>query len=261
MTQIRNDFDGRIFLVVGAGARDGIGFATAEMLAERGAAVALADLNEAAVGELAMGLPGAERHSAHAIDVTDAALVQALMEAVLARHGRIDGVAICAGAYARDSFLETTRQTWDRMLAVNATGTFLVAQAVARQLVTQGSGGRIVAVASIGGRAPQLTAAAYGASKAAVIQLARYMALELASRAITVNVLCPGSTATAMMGTDPVRHAAAVEGNLAQWRLGIPLGHMAQARDQAAAIVFLLSEEARHITGQTMTVDGGQTFL
>jgi 2,3-dihydro-2,3-dihydroxybenzoate dehydrogenase len=225
------------------------------MLSERGSDVALADLDAAAVNGLASELPRAARHSAHAVDISSEQSVQAMMEAVLARHGRIDGVAICAGIYARDSFLETSLATWNRVFAINATGTFLVAQAVARQLVAQGSGG------PIGGRAPQLTAAAYGASKAAVIQLARYMALELARHNVTVNVLCPGSTSTAMMGVDPVRHAAAVKGNLEQWRLGIPLGHMAEARDQAAAISFLLSDDARHITGQTMTVDGGQTFL
>jgi 2,3-dihydro-2,3-dihydroxybenzoate dehydrogenase len=256
-----NNFEGRTLLVVGAGARDGIGYATAKMLSERGSDVALADLDAAAVNGLASELPRAARHSAHAVDISSEQSVQAMMEAVLARHGRIDGVAICAGIYARDSFLETSLATWNRVFAINATGTFLVAQAVARQLMAQGSGGRIVAVASIGGRAPQLTAAAYGASKAAVIQLARYMALELARHNVTVNVLCPGSTSTAMMGVDPVRHAAAVKGNLEQWRLGIPLGHMAEARDQAAAISFLLSDDARHITGQTMTVDGGQTFL
>ncbi|SCX72597.1 SDR family NAD(P)-dependent oxidoreductase [Variovorax sp. EL159] len=256
-----NSFEGKTLLLVGAGAHDGIGYATAKMLAERGADVALADLDVAAVNGLSGELPRAARHSAHAVDIGSEQSVKAMMEAVMARHGRIDGVAICAGIYARDSFLETSLATWNRVFTVNATGTFLIAQAVARQLVAQGGGGRIVAVASIGGRAPQLTAAAYGASKAAVIQLGRYMALELAQHNITVNVLCPGSTATAMMGVDPVRHAAAVRGNLDQWRLGIPLGHMAEARDQAAAIAFLLSDDARHITGQTMTVDGGQTFL
>jgi NAD(P)-dependent dehydrogenase (short-subunit alcohol dehydrogenase family) len=121
--------------------------------------------------------------------------------------------------------------------------------------------GRIVLVASIGGRQPQLTAAAYGASKAAVIRLGRYMALELARKNITVNIVCPGSTETAMMGTDPVRHEIAVDGNLSLWRLGIPLGRMAAASDQAAAITFLLGETGRHITGQTVTVDGGQSFM
>lgn len=254
-------FEGKTLLVVGAGAHDGIGYATAKLLVERGADVALADLDAAAVHRLANDLPCAARHSSHAVDISSEDSVKAMIDAFVARHGRIDGVAICAGVYARDSFLETSLETWNRVLAVNATGSFLVAQAVARQLILQGGEGRIVAVASIGGRAPQLTAAAYGASKAAVIQLGRYMALELAQHKITVNVLCPGSTATAMMGVDPVRHAAAVKGNLDQWRLGIPLGHMAEARDQAAAIAFLLSDDARHITGQTITVDGGQTFL
>ncbi|MDW3682138.1 SDR family oxidoreductase [Cupriavidus sp. CV2] len=255
-----SEFDGKSVLVVGAGARDGIGFATVAMLAGLGARVALADLDEGAVTALRDTLASPERHSAHAIDVTDEHSVARAIDGVIAAHGRIDGLVVAAGAYAADSFTATSRAVWDQMFAVNATGTFLVAQAVAR-LMQHDGGGRIVLIASIGGRAPQLTAAAYGASKAAVIQLGRYMALELARSGVTVNVVCPGSTATAMMGTDPVRHDIAIHGNLAQWRLGIPLGRMADPSDQAAAITFLLGESGRHVTGQVISVDGGQTFL
>ncbi|RKE36378.1 2,3-dihydro-2,3-dihydroxybenzoate dehydrogenase [Paraburkholderia sp. BL23I1N1] len=246
--------------VVGGGAREGIGFATAQMLAEQGARVALADLDGARVHELAADLPGRERHSAHALDVTNEASIAHVVEAVVQNHGAIDGLVVAAGLYSPESFTTTSRATWDRMFAVNTTGAFLVSQTVANHMLERGNG-RIVLVASIGARQPQLTAAAYGASKAAVIQLGRYMALELARKNITVNIVCPGSTATAMMGTDPVRHEIAINGNLAQWRLGIPLGRMAQAADQAAAITFLLGETGRHITGQVVTVDGGQSFF
>ncbi|MGF6600738.1 NAD(P)-dependent dehydrogenase (short-subunit alcohol dehydrogenase family) [Paraburkholderia sp. GAS448] len=253
-------FEGKSILVVGGGARDGIGFATAQMLAEQGARIALADLDDERVRELVADLPGSERHSAYALDVTDEAAIAQVVETVAQHHGAIDGLVVSAGLYSPESFTATSRATWDRLFAVNATGAFLVSQTVAKRMVEWGRG-RIVLVASIGARQPQLTAAAYGASKAAVIQLGRYMALELARKNITVNIVCPGSTATSMMGTDPVRHEIAINGNLAQWRLGIPLGRMAEASDQAAAVTFLLGETGRHITGQVVTVDGGQSFL
>jgi NAD(P)-dependent dehydrogenase (short-subunit alcohol dehydrogenase family) len=252
-------FEGKTFFVVGGGNPDGIGYATALLLAERGASVALADIDEQGVKALVDKLPGPGQHSAHALDVTDSASVLAAVNSVVARHGSIHGAAITAGIYAGATFLQTTLQSWERVFAVNTTGTFLVAQAVAKQMISRGEGGRIVAVASIGGRAARLMGAAYGASKAAVIQLVRYMALDLAPHRINVNVLCPGSTATSMMGA--IDHQAAVQGDLNLWRLGIPLGHMAEARDQAASIGFLFSDDARHMTGQVMTVDGGQTFF
>ncbi len=253
------DFEGKTVFVVGAGSRDGIGYATASLLADRGASVAIADLDAARLDSLAKELPNPSAQSYCRLDVTDERSVEAAVASTIARHGRIDAAAITAGIYSGDTFLETTRESWERVMAVNTTGTFLVAKAVALQMIAQGGGGRIVLLSSIGGRAARLRGAAYGASKAAVIHLARYMALDLARHNITVNVVCPGSTATSMIGA--VGHDAAVRGDLDQWRLGIPLGHMAEARDQAASIAFLMSDDARHITGQVMTVDGGQTFF
>ena len=254
-----NTFEGKTIFIAGAGNRDGIGYATALTLAERGASVAIADLDAKRVEALARDLPGPGHHSAHVLDVTDNGSVEAAVAAVVAWHHRIDGTAITAGIYSSETFLQTSRETWDRVFAVNATGTFLVAQAVAKQMVAQGVGGRIVALATIGARAPRLMGAAYGASKAAVLHLARYMALDLAPHKITVNVLCPGATVTSMIGNSPIGHEAAVRGDLDQWRLGIPLGKLAEPDDQAASIAFLLSDGARHITGQVLTVDGGQT--
>ncbi len=138
------------------------------------------------------------------------------------------------------------------------------AQACARHFVEAEIAGRIILFASIVGRSVvRLNNTAYSASKAALIQAARCMALELAPRSITVNTISPGSTATEMLLT--VQTAGDVEsivrGNAAEWRLGVPLGRLAEPGDQAALALFLAGQGARHITGQDLAVDGGQTTV
>jgi len=263
--QLSIDHDERVTLVVGAGASGGIAFACAQALASRGATIALADLSISDVKSLVTELPQRERHSAHSIDVREAVSVQAAVDEVVDRHGRIDSVLIAQGILRNEPFLDITLDAWDATFAVNARGVFLVAQAVARQMM-RSNGGRILVVASNAGRVPRLSTASYGASKAAVIQLVRCMALELARHDITANAICPGSTATSMMidnqaGGDPSRLDGVIYGSLEQWRTGIPLGRLAEPADQAAVAAFLLSDAARHITGQAICVDGGQTFF
>lgn len=255
----------KVALVIGAGSEGGIAYACARALAEQGTRVAIADLNGAGLPELARALPGEDKHSSHTMDVTDPASVESALDQVLARHGQLDGAVIAPGVLHNEPFLELTLEAWDKTFAVNCRGVFIAGQAIARRMHAQGKGGRIVAVASNAGFTPRLKTASYGASKAAVIQLVRCMALELAKSKITVNALCPGSTATSMMvdnqaGGDMSRLAGVIEGSIEQWRTGIPLGHLADPRDQGAAAAFLLSDSARHITGQVLCVDGGQTF-
>ena len=133
-------------------------------------------------------------------------------------------------------------------------------------MVKQGTGGRIIAVSSNVGRIPRLNNAAYATSKAGVIHLVRAMALELAQYKITVNSLCPGSTASPMLNEtqakgDPDLLDGIIKGSIEQWRTGIPLGRLADPADQAAMAVYLASEAGRHITGQAICVDGGQTLF
>lgn len=257
---------GRVALIVGAGAVRGIGFATAEAAAAAGATVAVADLPNSGIETVLRELTSGSGHTAHTVDVTDVRSVSRLVDEVVARHGRIDILVNAAAILQVRPFLEMEVESWEHTFAVNTRGQFLVSQAVAKQMVKQGAGGRIVLVASNVGRIPRINNSSYAASKAAVIHLVRAMALELAKYNITVNALCPGSTATSMLidnqaSGDPVRLEGIIRGSLEQWRTGIPLGRLAEPEDQAAAAIFLLTEGARHITGQAICVDGGQTLF
>jgi 2,3-dihydro-2,3-dihydroxybenzoate dehydrogenase len=261
-----SDLSGRTALIVGGGSSGGIGFATAEAMAAAGARIALADLAASEVKETVKRLPSQGGHAAYTVDVADPGLVSTLVETVSQRFGAIDILVNAAAILVVQPFLEIDPDSWERTFAVNTRGQFLVAQAVARNMVTRGKGGRIILVASNVGRTPRLNNASYAASKAAVIHLARCMAFEISKHDITVNVLCPGSTATTMLvdnqaGGDRSRLDGIIRGSLEQWRTGIPLGRLAEPEDQAAICVFLASEGARHITGQAICVDGGQTLF
>lgn len=256
------ELSGRVALVVGAGR--GIGFACAEALADAGAVVAVADVVGPAAEAASSGI--GRGATAHAVDVSDAAAVTALVDEVVAVHGRLDVVVDAAGVLAVRPFLELPVEEWDGIFAVNARGAFLVAQAAARQFVRQGGGGRIVLIASIVARTARMDNIAYCASKAAVVQAMRCMALELAPLGITVNAVSPGSTATEMLVDvqahgDPAVLDGVVRGDASEWRLGIPLGRLADPAEQAAAVVFLAGDGARHITGQELAVDGGQSVV
>jgi NAD(P)-dependent dehydrogenase (short-subunit alcohol dehydrogenase family) len=261
-----SDLSGRTALIVGGGSSGGIGFATAEAMAAAGARIALADLATSEVKATAKGLPSQGGHAAFTVDVTDPQSVSALVASVSQHFGAIDILVNAAGTLIVQPFLEIDPASWERTFAVNTRGQFLVAQAVARNMVARGEGGRIILIASNVGRTPRINNSSYAASKAAVIHLGRAMALEISKHDITVNVLCPGSTATTMLvdnqaGGDRSRLDGIIHGSLAQWRTGIPLGRLCEPADQAAICVFLASEGARQITGQAVCVDGGQTLF
>jgi len=260
----RSDGLPRVVLVTGAAG--GIGHACAAAFAAEGDTVALADIDEAGCSSTASELVG-DRHSVHTVDLGSSASIASLLGQVEAFHGGVDVLVNAAAVLKPAPLLQMTAAEWDETLAVNARGAVLLSQAVARRCVERGVPGRIVLFASILARGPaRLANVAYSASKAAVVQAARCMALELAEHRITVNVVSPGSTNTEMLtgvqvGNDAARLEGVVRGDLSQWRLGIPLGALARPQDQAAAAVFLASEAAAHITGHELIVDGGQTLV
>ena len=252
----------RVVLVVGAAG--GIGAACVRAFADTGARVAGADIDRGAMDTL--HLEGTGRTTGHVVDVSDPASVSRLIEEVESTHGGLDVLVNAAGTLQPASLLETTVEDWDRTFDINARGTFLLVQAAARSFVRRGVPGRIVVYASIVARIARPNNLAYCASKAAVVQAARCMALELAPMGVTVNVVSPGSTATAMlldtqMGGNPQARETVVHGDLAGWRLGIPMGRLAESGDQAAAAVFLAGPLAGHITGHELIVDGGQSLV
>jgi 2,3-dihydro-2,3-dihydroxybenzoate dehydrogenase len=236
------------------GAASGIGAAVAELLLERGTRVARWDVKtpEPRAGALFQR-----------VDVRDSASISAALDATERELGPVTGLVNAAGVLAASPMLslESTDAEFARVFSVNVEGVWQVSRAVARRMVER-QRGAIVTVASNAGAVPRVGLGAYCASKAAAAMLTRCLGLELAAHGVRCNVVSPGSTDTPML-RDLLGEAdlqAAVTGDAAAFRLGIPLGRVAQPRDVAEAVSFLLSERARHITLQDLKVDGGATL-
>jgi NAD(P)-dependent dehydrogenase (short-subunit alcohol dehydrogenase family) len=234
------------------GAASGIGRATALKLAERGDQLVCTDFASAQLQEM-KDLTGG---ICVAADVTNESEVDALIAATIAEYGRLDGVVHCAGI--EESFVDArdmTLEVFEKTMRVNVTGSFLVARAAGRVMVPQGSGsivllGSILSTVGYGGNA------AYTASKGAVLQLGRALAVDWSKFGVRINIVGPGPVATPMSQAsidDPVRGA---------WlRERIPIGRPATTDDIAGVCAFLLSDEASYITGTYLPVDGGWLAL
>jgi len=245
---------GRVALVTGAAG--GIGRATAEVFVEHGARVAVADIAVSQAEAVAEGINAAGGAGAIALrlDVTDPVSVQQAMDAVVEAYGRIDILVNSAGIHIGHTVLDFPLEAWERVLRVNVTGTFLCAQAAARQMVKQGGGGCIISLSSASAKKPDPKGAAYCASKSAIIGLTRVLALELGEYGIRANAILPGATDTEMLREVVGR----VPGFREELMARTPLRRMADPRDQAHAALFLASDLARHITGEGLVVSGGE---
>lgn len=252
--------EGRVAAITGGAS--GIGKGIAYHFAREGAAIAIGDVDEA--GARAAANEIAEETGTRTLgmkcDVVSRAAVDALVAAAVERFGRFDIMVANAGIAIGERGLDTTEETWDRTMDINGKGVLLSVQAAARQMIAEKHGGAIINIASIAalnGVSPNLMA--YCASKAAVAQLSRCFALDLAADRIRVNAICPGLVDTPIWGKMLRNESVLDEGLRDQFHQSVPLGRMATPDDIADMATFLASDEAQYVTGQLLVVDGGRT--
>jgi 3-oxoacyl-[acyl-carrier protein] reductase len=239
---------GKVALVTGASR--GIGRVIAATLAGAGARVVLGARDAKQLGEAVGEITAAGGQAeAAGLDVADKASVEAAISGLLSRLGRLDVLVNNAGITRDNLLLRMKADEWAEVLATNLTGAFLCTQAALKPMLKQRSG-RIISVTSVVGLTGNAGQANYAASKAGLLGFTKSVAREVASRGITVNAVAPGFIETDMTAamTDKAREAVVS---------AIPMGRVGDARDVAAAVAFLASDEAGYITGQVLAVDGG----
>lgn len=253
-------FQDQVVLVTGA-AR-GMGRGIAERFAAEGAAVVLADRDHT-VTATADELAGADVQTLGVVcDVTDETAVQQMVDSIDQRFGRLDVLVNNAGTITIAPLADLTLEAWNRVLAVNTTGAFLCAKAAAPLIRRGGRGGRLLNAASGQARQGFIYTPHYAASKFGVIGLTQSLAKELAKDQITVNAYCPGIVGTDMWAYND-REWGRLLGDyapgelMAEWVAGIPLGRAGSNDDVANLLLFLASDEASYITGQSINIDGG----
>ncbi|HLV33617.1 MAG TPA: SDR family NAD(P)-dependent oxidoreductase [Spirillospora sp.] len=246
-------FTGQVAIVTGAGV--GIGREIARQLALQGASVLLNDIDPAladdATGEIeAAG--GICR--ACAGDVSDVATIRAMVQTAVDTFGRLDMAVANAGLTLWGDFFEYEPDAFEQVVGLNLRGSFFLAQAAARQMRAQGTGGRIVLMSSVTGHQAVPYLSAYGMTKAGLEMLARALVLELSPHGITINCVAPGATLTPRNLQDDPNYAES-------WGRIVPTRRVATPADIANAALFLLSPQSGQITGQTIVVDGGWTAI
>jgi 3-oxoacyl-[acyl-carrier protein] reductase len=245
-------FENQVAVVTGSGR--GIGHAIAVRLAKEGARVASVSRTETNAQKTAdeINAARADASKAYAVDVADQAAVQKAAEQIFQDFGRVDILVNNAGVTRDGLSMRMSMEDWDTVLNTNLKGAFNFTQAVMRPMIKQRSG-RIINISSIAGLTGNAGQANYAASKAGLIGLTKTLARELASRGITVNAVAPGLIETDMTTvlSEEIR-----QGILQK----IPLGKLGEPDDIAGAVAYLASAEAKYITGQVLTVDGGMVM-
>jgi 2-hydroxycyclohexanecarboxyl-CoA dehydrogenase len=238
------------------GAARGIGNAIAARLCATGMGVALCDVDADSVRAAAAQLAAEGRRTlAVPLDVSDGAAVRAAVARVTAELGPVGVLVNNAGIDEIGPFLESREETWDRLIAVNLKGTLLCSRAVLDGMIERGDG-RIVNLGSDAGRVGSTGEAVYSATKGGVIAFTKTLAREVAKHGIRVNCVCPGPTDTALLAQVGAYSQKLYEG-LAR---AIPLRRLGEPDEIAAVVAFLVSDDARYVTGQTLSVNGGLTM-
>ncbi|MBT8418489.1 MAG: L-iditol 2-dehydrogenase [Silicimonas sp.] len=250
--------DGKSALITGAARGIGLGFAQAYV--QEGATVAIGDINLAAAKEAAADI-GAGAYAVE-LDVTRQTSIDAAIDAVVEKAGKLDICVNNAALFDAAETVDITRESYEKLYAVNVAGTLFTMQAAARQMIKQGHGGKIINMASQAGRRGESLVLVYCSTKAAVISMTQSAGLNLIRHGINVNAIAPGVVDGAHW-----EHVDAMFANLegkkpgqkrAEVEAGVPAGRYAQPEDLAPMAVFLASEDANYIVSQTYNVDGGQ---
>jgi NAD(P)-dependent dehydrogenase (short-subunit alcohol dehydrogenase family) len=251
---------GQVVLVTGAAS--GIGRAVAIACAAEGARVTGLDLDRPGLEGLQRDLAEAGSGAAEVAvaDVTSADQAQGAVSALLARHGQIDVLVNAAGISTMARVVDLTESDWDRTLAVNAKGVFLMTRAVLPSMISRASGS-LVSIASAAGKRGSRTLSHYSASKFAVIGFTQSVALEVAGSGIRANSVCPGLIATPMQEREVTWEATlrrtSEQAVRDRYVAAVPLGRIGTPKDVAATVVFLASDESAYITGEAIDVGGG----
>ncbi|MEP6613443.1 MAG: SDR family oxidoreductase [Mucilaginibacter sp.] len=247
------DFKSKVAIVTGAG--QGIGFEICRLLAERGATVLLNDIDTAIAEKAAaqINTDSAGNCTAFAGDASDLAFINNMVDAAVELYGHLDIVIANAGITLFGDFETYTPEAFYKVMQVNLGGSFFLAQAASNKMKLQKSGGSILFTSSVVGHQALKSLAAYAMSKAALEMLAKNLVVELSPYKINVNTVAPGATLTerTMEEADYERI----------WSEIIPMGRAASVTDIAETALFLVSDKARHITGQSLIVDGGWTSV
>ena len=246
-------------VAVVTGAAGGIGSPICKRFLEEGVNIVAIDLNADALKQLAAGLgAGEDRLLCVTADIADYARVKEAVDRGVAKFGKLDILVNNAGWDVASPFLKTEPDLWEKIIDINLRGPLNLHKAVLPHLVAAG-GGKVVNVASDAGRVGSSGEAVYAACKGGLVSFSKTIAREHARHGITVNVVCPGPTDTALFA-DFKEGAANPEKLVAAFQRSIPLGRIGQPDDLPGAIAFFASDDAAFITGQVLSVSGGLTM-
>jgi NAD(P)-dependent dehydrogenase (short-subunit alcohol dehydrogenase family) len=247
------NFKNKVAIVTGAG--QGIGFEICRRLAMQGAQVILNDINETLSSEAAAAINVNAEYKCISFpgDAGDIIFIQKMVDETVKQFGKIDIIIANAGITLFGDFFAYSPEAFSKVLQLNLGGTFFLAQAAAKQMRKQLSGGSLLFTSSVTGHQAHKDLGVYGMTKAALEMLAKNLVIEISKYKINVNAIAPGATLTERTMNDP--------GYEKTWSELTPMGRPATVTDIANAALFFVSDEAKHITGQSLIVDGGWTCI